>query len=44
MSGRGFARGVIGRAICMESNSKSRIMGVRKRRRFTGSAKECKRR
>ena len=44
MSGMWFAHGVIGRAVGMKSNIRSRIVRVRKRERFLGSAKRCKRR
>jgi hypothetical protein len=44
MSGMGFAHGAIGRIIRMESNTGFRIVSIRKRGRFTGSAKGYKRR
>ncbi len=44
MSGMGFAYSAIGRVICIESNIRSRIIGIRKRARFIGSAKGYKRR
>lgn len=40
MSGMRFVHGVISRADDMGSNSRSKLVGVRKRQGFTGPAKD----